>query len=238
MKNECYVLIFAATCLTACQPSVPSDAGVQPTASAPASPPAPTVIENTKRQEASPLLNLLETFVSDEGKQWTAYNAVPQVTWLGLPPIEYADGRYSQKGQLLLVGFGSNKIPNGKEGAEYKTIDGNEGQSGVTLDGDAKQVQSVSVKKFYFTEEFEQALRQQFDSSVTVKSIAHGCAPDEDAEIAGKNMFFEISLPHGSTVYAEVFLEAGGKYSPGYTVFDFNRTSLDARIKELGCLAS
>jgi len=232
MNYRCYGLVFAALWVAACQAEVPSETDAL---SADASTP-PVVLENgTSQVEASPLSNLLETFVAVEGEQWATYNTASRVVWLDSSAVEYADGRYARNGQLLLAGFGSNKIPNGKQGVGYATIEGNEGQSGVTLDGDAEQVQTVSVKKFHFTEEFEQVLKRQFDPTVVVKSIAHGCAPDEDAEMSGKNMFFEISLPHGSTVYAEAFLEAGGKYSPGYTVFDFNRARPDARIKELGC---
>lgn len=165
------------------------------------------------RNMESALSNLLAVFVSDQGRQWMAYASIPGVTF-DKAPGEYADGKYDQDGHLLLAGFGRAKLPNGKSGVDYAEVDGNEGESGVTLVGDVSHVQSMSIKKFYFTEDYQDTLRRQFPNTNTVERIAHGCAAEEDAEIAANNEFFRINLDNGDVTYIEAYLEAGESILP------------------------
>ena len=195
----------------------------------------PTPPAEKPGSEASPLLDTLSLFASERGQHWDAYIAASGVTWLDKVPAEYTEGKYAKNGRLLLIGFGPAKLPNGKTGVDYGTVDGNEGESGVTLDGDSERVQSLSVKKFYFSEDYQGILQRQIGIGSAIKRVADACTPEEDAEIPGKNVFFEISFANGQAVYAEAFLETGSKYSPGYTVFDFQRDKPAARIAELGC---
>ncbi len=231
MRNHFVVAMLAMTCLMACQqreslaaetPAVSMDSLALPP------------IESAEQKESSSLLEFLQIYASDKGKEWETYRIARQVTWLEAGPAEYAEGRYSWKGKLLLTGLGETQVPNGKEGSEYETVNGSEGEAGITLTGKKDHVDLVSVKKFHFTEDFTKLLRNQLAPSITVKPIAGNCV-GENADSSAKNTFFEVLLARDSIVYAEAFLDEGGKYSPGYTVFDFARTRPDARIKRIGC---
>jgi len=179
--------------------------------------------------------NLVDLFESEKGKHWSAYRSATGVSWNADSPDEYYKGRYEQSGHLVLGGFGSAKLPNGKVGIDYAEIVGNEGQSGVTLNGTRDIVEDLSVKKFYFSENYENILRQQFSESTVITKIADQCAPDENVEIDGGNAFFEIQIPGRKAAYVEAWLQDGGKYSPGYTVFDFYREKPADRIGRMKC---
>lgn len=230
------IVLAAVLMLAACRPSPTEDAELPDSGSSVAAAPVAQVTPAVEaRSDTSPLLDTLALFASEPGQHWDAYVAVPGVIWLENAPVEYMDGKYAQKGRLLLAGFGAAKLPNGKTGADYAMVEGNEGESGATLDGDSERVHAISVRKFYFSEDYQGILQRQIGTSNSIKRIADSCTPEEDAEVLGNNAFFEVSLSGGQTVYVEAFLEAGGKYSPGYTVFDFQRDKPIARISQLGC---
>ncbi len=196
------------------------------------------IAAESPRSGKSTLSSMLAIFVSDEGKRWSAYSSVPGVNWVDKSPREFADGKYDRSGRLLLTGFGMAKIPNGKTGPDYDVVDGNEGLAGVSLSGDASRVEMLSIKKFYFSEDYEGILKRQLVQESSIVRIAHDCADDEDAEVPGKRMFFTVTPPRGHVLYGEAFLDGGGKYGPGYTVFDFTMDKPMSRIRELGCKES
>jgi hypothetical protein len=237
MHSRKIVALAITATLMAC--SAPSGTGAVASPSQAKPEPMATVSSATATdahaEAATPLSNVLMAFASEAGRSWKSYDAVPGTTWLAAAPTEYAKGKYQRNGHLLLVGFGLAKLPNGKTGAEYGTVEDNEGQSGVTLTGDAEQVQMLSVKKFYFNDDYQPILDRQFEAVGKVTRIAEDCMSEEDAEMASNPAFFKVALSGGKNVYAEAFLEEGGKYSPGYTVFDFSREEPVARIKELQC---
>ncbi|HEV8692630.1 MAG TPA: hypothetical protein VGQ93_00360 [Lysobacter sp.] len=237
MHSKKIVALAITATLMAC--SAPSGTGAIASPSQTKPEPRATVSSATatdaRTEAATPLSNVLMAFASEAGQSWKSYDTVPGTVWLAAAPSEYAKGKYQRNGRLLLTGFGLAKLPNGKTGAEYGTVEDNEGQSGLTLAGDAEQVQMLSVKKFYFSDDYQPILGRQFETTGKVTRIADGCISEEDAEMASNPAFFEVALPGGKSVYAEVFLEEGGKYSPGYTVFDFTREEPVARIKELQC---
>jgi hypothetical protein len=181
------------------------------------------------------LTNVLELFATDAGRQWRAYQHVNGVSWRAKQPEEYGDGKFDLSGHLLLIGFGLKKLPNGKAGIEYAEIEGNEGQSGVTLNGTQKSVLTLSVKKFYFSENYEEVLRKQLPVDFNIRKIATHCRQRTDASIDGSESFFEIKLPGLRYLYVEASLEDGGKYAPGYTVFDFGRERPAEKIQQLEC---
>jgi hypothetical protein len=229
------VLCFVVAFLCACEPSVAlTSSSHEPTVSQPHN--AQVSLASDVKSEESPLLRVLKIFASADGKRWAAYVPTSSgVTWLDKQPQRYADDKYDRGGRLLLKGFGTVKLPNGKVGAEYNTKDGNEGLSGVTLDGDAVEVTGLSVKKFYFTKGYKDVLKRQLGPESKVVEIAMGCLPEDDSDIESHNEFFRVSLPDGDVIYAEAFIEAEEKYSPGSTIFDFEREFPVRRLAELRC---
>lgn len=228
MNVQKFVPIVVIAGLTACDAS-----SVE---SSPASPMQAPQVNTSQAAERTELATALSTFASPSGKAWDAYDSLPGVVWLGSSPSpsEYAPGRYEKNGRLTLNGFALAKLPNGKPGVEYTTVEGNEGQSGLTLTGDQNQVQGMSVKKFYFSEDYRSVLQKQLGPKEKIAPLASGCIEDNEEEFSSKPGFFQISLPEGS-VFVEASLEKGGKYSPGYTVFDFTREEPLARMQELNC---
>jgi hypothetical protein len=178
--------------------------------------------------------NLLSVFDGSTGRAWSSYRYAEGISWSASAPNEYAKGRFELSGRMILLGFGPTKLPNGKLGSDYVEIDGNEGQSGVTLDGTKNSVTGFSVKKFYYSEDYQKILALQLPLS-SVEKIAFRCLSDKESEVSEKREFFRVERTKNEVAYVEAWLEAGGKYSPGYTVFDFSHDRPAARISQLRC---
>ncbi len=236
MRHGIVWILVATAFLCACQPNVGAKSASNLTSA------AHKTQENIEKASPqggkSALSSMLAIFISDEGRRWSSYSSVPDVVWFDKSPREFVNGKFDRSGRLLLVGFGMKKLPNGKAGADYAEINGNEGSSGVTLAGDATLVQTLSIKKFYFSEDYEGTLKRQLSQESSIVRIAHDCSDDEDAEVLGKRMFFTVTTSRGHMLYWEAYLEGGGKYGPGYTVFDFTMDKPTSRIRELGCKES
>ena len=234
MRHGTVWCLVATAFLCSCQPSAGATTASQL---------VPTTPKNQASMELrqsgrSALSSMLEIFVSNEGRRWSSYSSVPDVVWFDKSPREFANGKFGRNGRLLLDGFGMKKLPNGKAGADYAEINGNEGSSGVSLAGDATLVQTLSIKKFCFSEDYEGILKRQLSQESSMVRIAHDCSDDEDAEIPGNRMFFAVTTSRGHMLYWEAYLEGGVKYGPGYTVFDFTIDKPTSRIREFACKES
>lgn len=191
----------------------------------------------------SSLENLLTVYA--RSPDWTAFEQVPGVTWDDAAPVENPDAKpaYSRYrgGKLLLTGFGQADLPNGKTGPDADYVRGNEGESGVTLNGDPNQVNSIAVMKFYPKQDYQQVLQAQLGASGSVRPIAGPCPIAEGSTTheanTQHNWFYALTLG-GGTLYAEAYVdEEGGKYSPGSTTFLFYRSKPDDRIRSMQCVA-
>ncbi|RDS80011.1 hypothetical protein DWU99_20350 [Dyella psychrodurans] len=132
-------------------------------------------------------------------------------------------------------------MPNGKVGIDFGLIKGNEGNVGVTLSGDANQVYSISLMKFYPSENYQEIIRQQLLPEDTIKLIAGHCARDGygTAENTGKNEFYEVVLAAGF-VYAEASVDEEDVSTAsasvlGSTAFNFYRSRPTQRMVAMGC---
>jgi len=215
---------------------IASTASAEAAAAATPKPAQEATIASRVGNQATALGNVLNVFASEAGGDWKAYDALTGVTWSFAKPSEYASGRFQLSGDLLLTGFGMTRLPNGKAGSDYTTIEDNEGKSGLTLTGDARHVQMLSVRKFYLSDDYQHILQDQFGAKDQVIPVAQHCSSDED--FASNPAFFEIELRNGKKAYVEAFQEEGGKFAPSYTVFDFMREKPVGRIRKLKCLVA
>jgi len=192
----------------------------------------------------SPLQSLLDVFASHESTGWSAFDAISGVQWRDPKPLDNPDANepsasHYRSGNLLLSGFGEVDVPDGKVGAEAGTKKDNEGNVGITLNGDADNVQSIALLKFYPSEHYQDIIQRQLSSEATIKSIADACALDygTTAENTQKNAFYEIRLGANATpVYAEAYVDDdGGNQGPGTTTFTFYRSKPTQRIAAMHC---
>lgn len=181
----------------------------------------------------SPLDEALRLFVSDFGSNWSAYSSLDGVTWIDPSPGKYGENRLARSGRLLLRGFGQAELPNGEEGSTYAVVEANEGESGISLDGTSSTVQRLTVWKFYFSDDYQSILSSQLEPESIVVLVAGKCSPGGDG--TSDRSFFRIDLPNRASVFVEASNEEGGKYSPGYTAFDFSREAPVEKISALGC---
>lgn len=223
-----YLGIAAAVVLglVACQPS---DQGREP----PSSPPAHT--DQPTPAEPSALLAVARVFASDQGRDWNAYAALPQITWTDPAPTEQGPGVYFRQGTVLLRGFADEDVPNGVPGMEHGTVRRNEGQSTLTLIGSQTDVGTVAISKLFYSDDYAAILRNQFGAAAQLVTIADQCAPAPYDEGAGPGAFFELSIPGRDIVYARASQQDGGKYTAGFTVFELTRTHPTQAMAELGC---
>lgn len=175
---------------------------------------------------------LAYTFAREKDARWSSFDSIPGVEWLDQAPRAHAEGRLSRKGRVQLSGFSRALLPNGEVGAQFDTVEGNEGQAGVTLEGDSGAVQILSVRKFHHSPDYLHVLQRQFDRQVEVRLVALSCRND-DSE-AGSSVL-EVRWPDGTHAVVEAFLEPAGKYSPGYTTFELSRESLQAKLGVMQC---
>ncbi|WP_258077236.1 MULTISPECIES: hypothetical protein [Xanthomonas] len=100
-----------------------------------------------------------------------------------------------------------------------------EGESGITLNGDARTVHSIVVKKFYASPEYVEVLRRQLPTATAVRLIADNCAGDEDGGPDPLHTkFYAIGLDAGEA-FVEAYLDDGEETrGPGSTTFVFTKT--------------
>lgn len=197
------------------------------------------------KRAVSPLQNLLSVFASQSQKAspWPSFDAVPGVRWRDAKPLENSDANnadesFYRSGNLLLSGFGEVDVPDGKVGAEAGTRRDNEGDVGVTLNGNSDTVQSVALQKFYPSDNYAHILRQQFDTSATLKPVADQCALGYGSTAANtqKNAFYQIAFATAAPLYVEAYVdEDGSNQGPGVTTFIFTLDKPTQRIAAMHC---
>ena len=187
---------------------------------------------------------LLAAYASANPPSWTALDSLDGLTWTDASPIGNPDAKpenaYSRSGKLTLAGFGQTELPNGKTGPEADYVQGNEGESGVTLNGSVEQVTSIAVMKFYPDKDYRHVLMAQIGEGGSVRPIAAECRLAEGTTTNEpnftRNAFFELTLSDGQTLFAEGTVdEEGGKYTPGSTTYFFYRSAPADRIESMQC---
>lgn len=197
---------------------------------------ADTASASHRGRDVPVIEDVLRIFATGHGQAWDAYDAVPDLDWRQAAPVENPDvvdplARYSRSGTLLLGGLGPALLPVGGPGGDLR--DGNEGESGITLSGDASRVHEVALVKFYPTDDVLGLLRRQFDHAQWVQPWSHVSAP-------GAQSSYSIRMDGLPPVHVETFIdEEGGSSGPGSTTFVFYRIQPDdepgATIAEMRC---
>jgi hypothetical protein len=199
--------------------------------------------ETTQGVARMTVLNqLLVRFASTDGVRWQSYDGLQGVEWTEAQPIETPEvsdpsARFSRSGKMTLAGFGETDLPDGRIGADADTRRGNEGESGVTLSGDADRVNAIVVMKFYPNEDYESVLSKQF-AAATLVPEASRCALDfgTKAENTGKNSFYRIEIDGAPLAHVEAYVdEESGPSGPGSTTFVFYRSKPGERIATMQC---
>lgn len=226
--------LCALLALAACQPSSKavssasgdhtSEGGAQTAARKP----------DQGKNRMSALNGLLLVFAGDAGTAWGAYDHVAEVQWREAEPVETPevadpDLRFSRSGRLRLEGFGEVDLPDGETGADAGLARGNEGDSGVTLNGTADRVNEIAVVKFYPSDDYPAVLRGQFPDAAKIVLEAE-CAADDDGQ---QTRFYRIDLDGATFAHVEAFVEQDT--GPGSTTFVFTRSKPERRIAELKC---
>lgn len=240
-------LLMLALALAGCRAQAPTAPATPTPATSPAATPAASAADTGTPTPMTPLARLVARYATAPSPTWGTFeSAIEGVTWrepmATVNPDARADNAYSRSGTLVLEGFGENDLPNGKAGADADYERGNEGRSGVTLNGTAEEVTSIAVMKFYPDADYARVLARQFSTDTRIRAIAADCAVAEgsttDEANTTRNAFYEIALPDGTTAYAEGSVDAeGGKYSPGSTTYFFYRSKPVERIGSMQCKA-
>lgn len=235
---------LAATCLLAvpgCRQQAPENIGVADTA---ANAEAERELRDTTQGEArmTVLNGLLAHFASADGASWSSYDGIAGVEWTEARPTETPEvadpgSRFSRSGRMTLAGFGETDLPDGRPGADAGTRRGNEGESGVTLSGNAERVNAILVMKFHPSDDYEAILRKQF-ATATIVPEATRCALDfgTKAENTMKNRFYRIEIDGAPLAHVEASVdEESGPSGPGSTIFVFYRSKPGERIAAMQC---
>lgn len=198
--------------------------------------------EGTERMTS--LYQVVSLLVAKNGTPWASFDAVPGVQWRDTSPKANSDSiapesAQYRSGTLLLDGFAAVDVPDGGQGAEEGAKRANEGESGITLNGDGQSVQSVAVKKFYASPEYAEVLKRQLPMAATVRLIADACAGDEDGGPDPlQTKFYAVGLDAGE-VFVEAYLDDGAETrGPGSTTFVFTKAKPQKRIQALQCKES
>ena len=231
-----------AGCREAPAPAPPSPAAAPAQTASPAPDAAVTPAAASQGKiQMTELDALLALYVTEAGLQWRAYDGLAGVHWNDPAPVEndaVADPalRYARIGRVLLAGFGEVALPDGNAGADAGVRIGNEGEAGLTLNGDADRVNEIAIVKFYPSDDYAQVLSAQFPAAA-VAPVADQCTVDAyGGENVQHNAFYRIDLGGEHAVFAEAFVdEDGGAAGPGSTTFVFTRDKPAARIASMRC---
>ena len=194
--------------------------------------------EGTERMTS--LYQVVSLLVAKNGTPWTSFDAVPGVQWREPSPQPNPDSTSPENsnfrsGTLLLDGFGMVDVPDGNQGLDARVKKSNEGESGLTLNGDAQNVHLIAVKKFYVSPEYADVVKRQLPVTATVRLIAGDCREDMEGGIDTQTKFYNVGLD-GHQLFLEAYIDDGeGSRGPGYTTFIFSKVKPDKKIKELQC---
>ena len=199
--------------------------------------------DTTQGEARMTVLNgLLVHFASADGASWSSYDGIAGVEWTEAQPTETPEvadpgSRFSRSGRMMLAGFGETDLPDGQPGADAGSRRGNEGESGVTLSGDAERVNAIVVMKFHPSDDYEAILRKQFAAATMVPEAAQ-CALDfgTKADNTMKNRFYRIDIDGAPLAHVEAYVdEESGPSGPGSTTFVFYRSKPGERIAAMQC---
>lgn len=181
------------------------------------------------------MLAVARLFATDQGRDWNAYAALPQIVWTDPTPVERGPGVYFRQGTVLLRGFASPGASNRLPGTPSASEPYIPGQSGLTLIGSKTEVGTVAISKPRYSDDYEAILRVQFGTAAEPIKIADKCAPAPYDEGAGPGAFFLVLIPGHSPIYVRASQQAGGEQTPGTTVFELMRDKPLQAIKDLHC---
>jgi hypothetical protein len=224
----------------ACKPQPPPGAEASPVAESTA---AESATENKEKggRTMTVLGEILSLFVSARGEDWKAYDAIAGIQWFDGALVENEDVtdpsvRHSRSGRVTLAGFGEVDLPDGNTGVDAGTRRGNEGESGLTLNGDAERVNEIAIVKHFPSEDYKAILEKQFPQARTVL-VADDCQLDfatQEANTQG-NKFYRVEFSGAEPAHAEVYVDEGGKSGPGSTTLVFYRSKPEQRIATMKC---
>ncbi|WP_232782252.1 hypothetical protein [Xanthomonas citri] len=186
------------------------------------------------------LYQVVLLFVAKNDASWSSFDTVTGVQWRENYPQPNPDttspeNSRSRSGTIRLDGFGMVDVPDGNQGADAGVKSINEGESGLTLQGDAQSVYSIAVKKFYVSAEYADVVKRQLPATSTVRIIASNCEQDMDGGPDTQTKFYEVGM-EDHRLFLEAYIDDGeGSRGPGYTTFLFTKAKPDKRIKELQC---
>lgn len=222
--------------LAGCQPQAPASTTVAPVEQqhATAQPVADKDPAEGKNRMTA-MNGVLLVFAGETGTDWQAYDDVAGVQWrdaqaVEMPDVSDPELRFSRSGRLTLAGFGETDLPDGETGADAGLRRGNEGESGLTLNGNAQRVNEVVVLKFYPSEDYDTILRNQLPAAA--KIVLEAVCPADDAD-SQKNRFYRIDLDGDTFAHVESYVDE--ESGPGSTTFVFTRDKQERRIAELAC---
>ncbi|MFB9011477.1 hypothetical protein [Xanthomonas arboricola] len=194
-----------------------------------------------EKERMTSLYQVVSLLAARSGAPWASFDAVPGVQWRDASPKVNSDSTDPQNAQyrsgtLLLDGFGAVDVPDGGHGADGGAKQANEGESGITLNGDAHSVHSIAVKKFYASPEYAEVLKRQLPAAKSVRLIADKCGGDDDGGPDSlQTKFYAIGLDAGEA-FVEAYLDDGTETrGPGSTTFVFTKTKPQKRIQALQC---
>ncbi len=222
--------------LVGCQPQAPASTTAATTTEQHATAqPVPGKAMDEGKARMTAMNGVLLVFAGETGTDWQAYDDVAGVQWrdaqaVEMPEVSDPDVRFSRSGRLTLAGFGETDLPDGETGADASLRRGNEGESGVTLNGNAQRVNEVAIVKFYPSEDYETILRNQLLAAAKIVLEAECPADDEDSQ---KNRFYRIDLDGETFAHVEAYVDQ--EPGPGSTTFVFTRSKPERRIAELSC---
>ena len=180
------------------------------------------------------LEDVLQRFASERGQSWHVYDAIRGLVWHRPAPVETSEvidssARYARSGALLLDGFDDTLLPD----LEDDVREGNEGESGITLSGDADRIHDIAVVKFYPSEDYLGILSRQFASPRSVDTFALAA---DDIHKPHRHAFYRTHMHGFAVFYAEAFVDEEGSCSgPGSTTSVFYTSKPSQRIAEMRC---
>lgn len=181
---------------------------------------------------------VLERFALPSAPGWNVFAALPGVTWNENAPVVApgalsAEDAMSRAGKLEWVDIAA-------QAGISETQAQREREVGITLLG-REAVESIAFRKYRPSTEYEATLQAQLGAAAPLRRIADRCARNFGSRGANTrgSAFFELRLDQRAPLYVEAYADKdGGKYGPGYTTFEFTRARPDARIADMGCVAS
>lgn len=186
--------------------------------------------DDSSADTGSPLRAALAKLASATVPSWSD---IEELSALALSPAGgYGAYRTSKDAVIILQGFGTAPLPDGKVGADAGSRQGNEGEARILFAGAQDEVHVIVVNKFYARPDYAEVIRNQILPTDDLVRVDGDCRADAPISKTEPTRYWLVLDEADIPLLVSAEMEEGGRQGPGSTIFEFRRGGARVEIPQ------